>query len=343
MKLLNIVELTKNNGYCSVEIYNGDITKIGQKVDLLIVSAFNNSFNPVQGTVMGALYNTYCIDFNKLFENEKLDLRESLNCWITNKHNTSEYGNILVIEIVNYRDLSTSIEEVFRKLFIAISVLEQLGTLVKSIAMTSLGTGMQNLSFNNTITALVRELKEFLKKGSNVERILFIENDKKKSIFISEVFDTILNRMQVYLPVNDIVAGVKTEILQTIQNYASTDLKASETYKFIHHTFNSDNSKSVIYGIACRRLTEKLLDDLFINSIGFSNLSLFMKIKKIADLNVAKWVISYLHVVRIFGNESAHDIGSKEQIPKTIEERDLSLLLFCMQRIVDFWMQNKKR
>jgi hypothetical protein len=290
---------------------------------------------------MEALYNKFEINLNELFKKEKIDLRESLNCWVTNKHKTSQFENILIIEIIGYKAQNTSLENIFRNLFISISVIEQLGISIKSIAMTALGTGQQNLDFTKTINALLTRLSETLKNNSTLERILFVEYNQQKSIDISEALDSLLNRTQTILPVNDVVSGAKAEILQSIQNNASPQFKTSETYKLIRHAFDSRNTKSVIYGIACRRLTERLLNEIYDNESDFGTMSLFHKIKRMSELNVAKWVISYLHVIRIFGNESAHEIGTENQIPKSIDERDLSLLLFCMQRIVEFWVQNK--
>lgn len=341
MKRLNVVEFEKTNGYCSVEIYNGDITSINQNVDLLVVSAFKNSFVPSEGTVIGALYNTHNIDLKKLFNEEKLDLRESLNCWVTNKHNIELYKNILVAELLSYSNKSTNIKTIFKNLFISISVLEQLGTKVKSIAMPALGTGNQNLYIKEAINALISELKIFLRKETCIEKVLFIEKDEGKSLKISKSLDVTLNRIEIHLPVNDLVKNTKDEILTTIQKHGSTDFTSSDTYKLFRETIHSNNIKSIVYGISCRRLTEKLLDDIYQDNKEFKELSLFMKIKKMSELNIAKWIISYLHVIRIFGNESAHEINSDNQIPKTIGERDLSLLLFSMQRIVEFWVNNK--
>jgi len=209
--------------------------------------------------------------------------------------------------------------------------------------MSSLGTGRQNLDFEATIKALLLELKKTLINNSNLEQVLFIEINEQKSKIISNALDTTLNRSQIHLPINDVVVAAKAEILESIQDHASMSFIRSETFKFIKYTFNSKDAKSVIYGIACRRLTEKLLSDIYILEEGFKNLSFFLKIKRMTELNVARWIISYLHVIRIFGNESAHEIGAENQIPRIIEDRDLSLLLFCMQRIVEFWVQNKNQ
>jgi replicative superfamily II helicase len=221
--------------------------------------------------------------------------------------------------------------------------MEQLGTKIKSIVMPALGTGNQNLSSKNTINALLSELKVFLKKETSVEKILFIEYNKEKSLQISTSLDEILNRSEIQLPINELVISTKDEILKTIQSHGDREFIASDTYKLLRDTFSSDNVKSIVYGITCRRLTEKMLNDIYQSEEGFSELSFFYKIKKMSEMNVAKWVISYLHVIRIFGNESAHDIHTHNQTPKSIGERDLSLLLFCIQRIVEFWVNNKTK
>ena len=344
MELLNVVEIDKTNGFCSVEIYHGDITEIGFPVDLLVVSAFKNNYYPTQGTVIGALKERHSIDLHDLFNQENINLKESLNCWITQKHKSALYKYILVFEIRDFLTVSLPLADIFRNLFISISVLNQMGAEIKTIAMPVLGTGNQAFGFEEVITALLAELKKSLRNNSTLERLLFVEYNKEKSEKLSKTLDSTLNRVKLKLPVNEVIKDVKEEILNALQNSAGQAFKNSKTYQFFRKTLKSENAMSVEYGIACRRMTEKLINEMYFSPAAVSepHISLLVKIQKLSEANVANWVISYLHVIRIFGNESAHEVKTRNQVPKKIEARDLSLLLFCMQRVVEFWAKNKK-
>ena len=49
-----------------------------------------------------------------------------------------------------------------------------------------------------------------------------------------------------------------------------------------------------------------------------------------------------MHTLRIFGNEAAHERDATERRPQTLTERDLAVCLFCLERIVAFWLETKQ-
>lgn len=52
---------------------------------------------------------------------------------------------------------------------------------------------------------------------------------------------------------------------------------------------------------------------------------------------VASWTRSYMQTLRVFGNESAHERDMATRVPATIDESDLALCLFCIQRVIEFY------
>jgi O-acetyl-ADP-ribose deacetylase (regulator of RNase III) len=340
MELLNIVELQKPDGYCSVEIYNGDITKLETPVDLLVVSAFRNSFVPTPGTVIGALYRNLSIDIERLFIQEKLNLREGLNCWITDKADSDLYKRIMIVEMLPGWDNDINIDDIFRNMFIAISVMAQMGYEIKTVALPSLGTGNQMLDFTETINSLLTRLDKHIQNNLGVERIMFVEYDKEKSRKLSDALDKTLNRVSFKLPVDEMIENLKDDILKSIHKNASDDFLNTETFTYLKRTFENSSARSVEYGLACRRLAEKMISDMYFRD-STSKLTFLQKIRKIAKNNVAQWIVTYLHLIRVFGNEAAHEIGGNDIKPRSIAVRDITLLLFSTQRVVEFWAENK--
>jgi hypothetical protein len=51
---------------------------------------------------------------------------------------------------------------------------------------------------------------------------------------------------------------------------------------------------------------------------------------------VAEWVISYLNLLHAFGNEAAHH-KMQSTHPPEIDSHDLTVCLFAIQRVLDFW------
>lgn len=58
---------------------------------------------------------------------------------------------------------------------------------------------------------------------------------------------------------------------------------------------------------------------------------------------VASWIRSYLHVLRVLGNESAHEKRGEGRSPAHVEARDVAIGLFCLQRVLEFWVSERAR
>jgi hypothetical protein len=55
MRLINTYEIEYNDRYIPIEIYHGDLTKLDEKVDVLVVSAFKGGYNPVEKNFIRSL------------------------------------------------------------------------------------------------------------------------------------------------------------------------------------------------------------------------------------------------------------------------------------------------
>ena len=343
MKPLNIVELEHKKGFISIEIFQGDLTNMGFHIDLLVVSAKRNSYYPTTGTLIKALKDNLSINIKELEKQQKINLKSALNCWVTNKHNSDHFNNILILEFDNSeKNKKFSIKQVFKNMFITISVLQQMGIEIKTIAMPALGTGWLKLNFETVITSLLEEIKIQIDQNTVLlNRLIFVEYSKEKASKLSHSLDKVLKRVDIKIPVDEIMTNVKKEILKIVKKNTSKEFNESETFMFLKNTFADKNSKSIVYGIACRRLIENLLTVKYFSNEADNQLSFFKKINLLKEKDVANWIISYLHVIRIFGNESAHDLSHSDRIPGNIEAKDISLLLFCVQRVLEFILIEK--
>ena len=64
-------------------------------------------------------------------------------------------------------------------------------------------------------------------------------------------------------------------------------------------------------------------------------------ISSLKEDGVAPWTISYMHLLRVFSNEYAHSNFNRVRKPEALQEEDISVALFVLQRIVDFIYQDK--
>ena len=334
MNLLNIVEIESINGCIPIEIYHGDITNMGESVDLLVTSAFIGGYKPIKKSLFGALNDVLSINIEQLSKLEKIDLRNPLNCWVTDKHEKGNFDNIMIIEMKKYKsEEEISLPDTFKKMFIAINLLEQLDIPIRTIALPILGSGLQDIDYENVIKSLIDELKNSQHKISSVQKIKFVEYSEDKAIKLSDALDKALRRVSINI--DGIISDYKKEIIDTLRRGASATVKESTSYENLINTLNSKKVKSIEIGIACRRMTELLLVEKFYSKIEFKG-SMYSKINNLYNLDVATWVISYLHFIRIFGNEAAHENISK-RTPSEVNIKDISILLQVMQRVLHFF------
>ena len=83
-----------------------------------------------------------------------------------------------------------------------------------------------------------------------------------------------------------------------------------------------------------RRLVEFIIDDL-LGSAAYGE-HLAVRIRNLRDKGIASWIQSYMHTLRLFGNESAHEKSNVGQRPPNIGEDDLAICLLCVQRMLNF-------
>ena len=83
MEALNHIDIETRSGYRSFELHQGDITDLPFNVDLMCVSAFSGAYDPVPGTVIGAL-NNKGVNVGQLAEDCLFDYKDSFGAWISN-------------------------------------------------------------------------------------------------------------------------------------------------------------------------------------------------------------------------------------------------------------------
>ncbi|XP_022091421.1 uncharacterized protein LOC110979700 [Acanthaster planci] len=71
------------NGECSIQLCLGDITKLKHKdkVDVILISAFQGDYSPTPTSVIGALLRNLEINVQTLARDKEEDLRKLYSCW----------------------------------------------------------------------------------------------------------------------------------------------------------------------------------------------------------------------------------------------------------------------
>jgi hypothetical protein len=334
MELLNLVGVETRHGYRTFELYHGDITHLNPAVDVLAVSAFAGGYSPDRHTVFGALWENCGVDVRRLAENCLFDFRESLGCWVAKIDcESSPADRLLCVDMLGS---SLDVVELIQNLFVVLSVLEMKGSTVRTLAIPVLGAGNQGLDPAFVIEEMLKASLRYLEQSIYLEKIQFVELNNERAKLLDDAMNKSLRRARVVVPTGKLVSAIRGDFGPTIdiaRNLAGP--AGQELFKNLRRIVMSEQSRSFELGIIGRRLTEFVCDDI-LSGRGF--LSLNQKIYELRNFQIADWIISYMHVLRIFGNESAHEKGNSGRTPSFIDEADLALSLFCMQRLLDFWV-----
>ena len=121
MNQLNVIDIETRWGFKSFELYEGDITRMGTRVDLLAVSILADNPYPLPNTVVGALHTNLKLDLAELRKDSEFDLRRSFGCWVSKELPIDEIKRILCVELFGGY---ISNAEVIQNVFVMLSILE---------------------------------------------------------------------------------------------------------------------------------------------------------------------------------------------------------------------------
>jgi hypothetical protein len=338
MERLNLVEIETRLGFRTFELYCGDITRLEPKVDILAVSSFARGYSPVPSTVFGALQENCGISVKALAQKCEFDFRDSLGCWVA-KIDCPEgpAERLLCVEMVG---TDFPVAEIIQNLFIVMSVLEMKEIPSASLALPILGAGMQGLDPVEVINELLSASLNYLERSRSLTKVQFVEFNEERARQLDKAMNQFLGRVRVVLPKGELMVGVRKDIVVTLQRaQIVAGGQARDLFNNLSRLIASDQSRSFEIGIIARRLVEFVCDDILRNQ---TNVELRQKIFRLYALNIADWIISYMHVLRIFGNESAHERRNSDRKPPVVGEADLALCLFCIHRLVNFWLEYRE-
>lgn len=333
MRLINELAIETDKGLRTIELYEGDLTAIAFSADLLVLSAFRGSYGPTRGTVIGALAKKLAINVKTLRNDCALDLADSLGIWLSKELRSGPFRRILCVEMTGH-DLS--VDELVENVFVGIAVLEAKGVLVRSLVLPVLGAGSQRIDPQVVLAGLLPAAKDTIQRSANLERISFVEINPARAVELDKAMNDILGRSNIKLPKGSLIQNLKADILAAISKTQHlVPAGHRNLVEEMRRVMNIDGARSFEVGILGRRLVEFVVDQLLNKKKTSPNLD--MKIDELGNRGVAGWIRSYMHVLRMLGNESAHEKDNSGKRPSFASEEDLVISLFCVLRVWNFW------
>jgi hypothetical protein len=346
MSLLNVISVPTASGIKTIEIHNDDLTKLNWNFDILVMSAYHKKYKPAPNTVIKALEDNSGIVLEGYAEKPLIDLRESLNCWVSELIEGKNFKHILCVEGIktSIENKGTS-ESALSDLFGSVSLLQYKNIQAKSIAMPLIGAGFQENSIEAVLPVLIDKAISSLSSNPSLNTIYFVEIDGTKAKLIDDTINNKLKRNKDKLEivfedpmVIKLLDQVLTKLIQ-IQKFN----KKYENNKTIKNLIDKINSRELRFfelGIFSRKLMELLVPEISkLKSDKF--ITLYEHLNELKSKNIADWMITYLHTLRIFGNFAAHD-NESNGIPDRMEKTEMIVFSHSLNRFLDFYISFNK-
>jgi O-acetyl-ADP-ribose deacetylase (regulator of RNase III) len=336
MQQLNVVGFETRFGFRTIELFHGDITAIDPRADVLVVSAFAGGYSPNPGSVFGALHARHGIDARLLAQDPELDLRDALGIWLSRALSVGPADRLLCVHLVGG---PVELGEALDNVFAALHLFAAKGVPTRLVALPMVGAGHQKLEPDVIARAIVPRAQRYLESALATSVLRFVELDQTKAQLLSDALDHTLGRHRVTLPQATLTAALLADVRNKLT--AASTLFSNDALELRSEwirLLQQDQIRSVEFGVSARKLVE-----LILTKRGIAQQVLYRRIHAYEETRtVAPWICGYMHVLRHLGNESAHENASQlKRIPSTVGPMDLAAGLYCVERLLDFWLTSE--
>ncbi|MDO5411718.1 MAG: DUF4145 domain-containing protein [Lachnospiraceae bacterium] len=344
-RFINSYEFTTPYGEKCFELYQGDLIQFDEPIDVLIVSSFQSDYEPFRGTLIGALWEQLDISVKRLSQKPFIDLREEKGIWVSQKLQNGPFQYLMCVEFLKFYAAPTEpalLDQRLQSMFSCLQLLQSFSPSICTAAMPLIGTGDQQISPSAILSILFQHGATSLPHCTNLQKIYIIERTKDKISEISAAMDQVLGRkgQQIVNVFRDL------ESLETLENiqkliislvHVRKNLRKNKTISRLVECISQQEARYLDIAILSRRIIELMLKEI---NPASQKKSLYKQIQDFGSKNIAaNWIISYMHIVRILGNEQAHEDLNQGKLPCEIMVTDQRIMLHCLEQLFNFWIE----
>jgi hypothetical protein len=341
--LVNIVNVPTPHGWRSIELREGDITSPDPNTlpDVLVVSSFKGQYEPIPNTVIGCLKSRLGLSVKKLAEEPEYQIG-SRDAWMTHRLDPHiPFQRLVCVEMLDFFgpkvDSEHALKRAVRSLFGLLAVAEINEVPIQRIAMPMLGTGNQRLGIDVVMPWIIETVSKLLGNLSTVQAVqIYVLRDGAAA---AQKLNALLDRDQsVSVGVSEdsqrMVGRVCAKLDSFVERAIIPESHASALELLL--LLKRDAGSFVTLAALARRLVEAIVQNIARERGVKPDAELIKKIDALTSHGVSPWMVSYMHLLRVFGNEAVHAKPQESRHPKTINGGDLAVLLLCLDRILEW-------
>lgn len=340
---INSVSVETSHGYKTFNLMHGDITQV--PTDLLVLSAYGNSVSPAEGQVVEALRRRGVV-----IAPEPRWLNFSERCWTSFQRQEgggplSALLTVFIPQLAWTADPLPVFEEAVLGVFASLAALEYRREAYKRVSLPVL-YGQRILKehsrgeelYPKLIETLIRQGLLWLKKSDQTHTVQFVVFEKEQMVAWDDAMNKTMGRSLISAGSDAVLVSLCQEVMDAIRSRPDGRLAGAVVplADALAHQDRLSIENVCVWG---RKLVETMLVTLLPALKIPPGRDLAPNIDLLArSKTVAPWIVSYMHSLRIFGNESVHARGDEPGYhPTRLEKSDLVSALSAMRSLLAIW------
>lgn len=333
---VNAVSVETPTGLRTFELYEGDI--FSQPADLLVISADPQQERPSQ--LMQILSDRF--RFPVQTGCNFMDLGGGISACTQDGAGVAPFRQLLTMCIAPPRlqkDPAAFYDRAIRSTFAAISALEFLGNEFKTVSLPVLvRQGIEE--YAPAVRSLLRHALAWLRQSRHTQAVRYYILNPRELAEWDLAMNTFLGRTYVDTHSEAALTSLCRDIVQQI-DAGSLSRHFGELEAPLRKAV-ADPDRLCVQTIATfgRKLAELMTEQLCRDLDLPIARDLLTNIETVRNSNMlAGWISSYLHSLRVFGNEGVHSLAAKQRsvVPARLSPEDLLSILCAIRSVLRFW------
>jgi hypothetical protein len=332
---VNAVSVETPTGLRTFELYEGDI--FSQSSDLLVISTDPQRDKP--GQLIEVLQDRF--QFQVETGCNFMDLGGGIAACTQNGEGAAPFGKLLTMCIAPPRlqkDPAAFYDRAIRSTFAAVAALEFLGCEFKTVSLPVLvRQGIEE--YAPAVRSLLKHALAWLRQSRHTQSVRYYILNPRELAEWDAAMNTFLGRTYVDTDSEAAFTSLSRDIVHQIDG-GSLAGYFSELEAPLRKAV-ADPDRLCVQTIATfgRKLAELITEQLCRDLDLPIARDLLTNIETVRNSNMlAGWISSYLHSLRVFGNEGVHSLAAKRSVvPARLSSEDLLSILCAIRSVLRFW------
>lgn len=334
---VNAVSVETPHGLRTFELYSGDM--FSQAVDLMVISTHHREQEQASGPLVETLRDQFAFEVDA--SDAMIQFGGGISACAQPADDSVPFHELLTMRIAAPRlqkEPAEFYDRAIQSTFASVAMLEFLGRSFESIALPVLvREGI--IDYSSAVRSLLRHALTWLRRSQHTNSVRYYVYHPDELVEWDAAMNASLGRTYVDAEGESVLRGLCREIVSAIDSgvlrgyfdelddalrnaLANPDRLCVQTIA----TFGRKLSEVVTEQV-CRDLNLPLGRDLLTNIEAVRNSKM-----------LAAWIASYLHSLRVFGNEGVHSLAVKRGVvPSALSTEDLLSIFCAIRAVIQFW------